>query len=209
MNDDGYKDIITLFGQGDEGLSIFYSNGEGGFNEERVLRFGPSYGSVYFELVDFNNDAFLDILYCNGDNGDYPPILKDYNGIRIFENDGSNNFKQVYFHPMHGAYKCSAADFKGNGRLDIVAIAYFSDFEAKQRQDFVFLKNRGDYFFDPYVLPDEVSPARWVTFDIGDVDGDGFKDILLGASRVAQFSSGQHERSSQNGTLLLLKNVGG
>ena len=99
MNRDGHKDIVALFAQGDESISILYNDGQGGFKEERVLRFNPSYGSVYFELIDMNNDGYLDILYCNGDNGDYPPILKDYHGIRVFENDGNNNFEQVYFLP--------------------------------------------------------------------------------------------------------------
>lgn len=208
MNNDGHKDIITLFGQGDEGISIFYNEGQGEFTEERVLRFKPSYGSVYFELIDFNNDGSLDILYCNGDNGDYPPILKDYHGIRIFENDGSNNFEQVYFYPMHGAYKCSAADFKKDGNLDIIAISHFPDLQAKPRQDIVYLKNHGNYTFKPQLLPDDISPRRWVTFDIGDIDGDGYKDILLGASGVNQFSSGNFDQVTNTSNLLLLKNVG-
>lgn len=208
MNRDGHKDIITLFAQGDEGISIFYNDGQGGFSEERVLRFNPSYGSVYFELVDFNNDGSLDILYCNGDNGDYPPVLKDYHGIRIFENDGYNNFQQVYFSPMYGAYKCSAADFDLDEDLDIIAISYFPDFQAEQRQDFVYLKNHGNYSFSPQFLQKDI-PARWVTFDIGDLDGNGYKDIVLGAFGTYQDTTSQYDKTSQEAnSLLLLKNLG-
>src|SRR5690606_4048923 len=112
----------------------------GGFREERILTFSPSFGSVYFELVDMNHDGFLDILYCNGDNGDYRPILKDYHGIRVFENDGRNNFNQAYFYPMYGAFKASAADFDLDGDLDIFAISYFPDPHAQPRRDLVYLE---------------------------------------------------------------------
>ena len=87
-NKDGKPDIMALMAQGDEGIFIFYNKGDGQFEEKQVLRFSPSYGSNYFELADFNGDGFEDILATDGDNGDYPPILKPYHGIRIYLNDG-------------------------------------------------------------------------------------------------------------------------
>lgn len=38
------------------------------------MRFPPVYGSSFIELADFNNDQFPDLLYSNGDNGDYSPV---------------------------------------------------------------------------------------------------------------------------------------
>jgi hypothetical protein len=207
MNMDGHKDIITLFAQGDEGISIFYNNGEGGFKEERILRFNPSYGSVYFELVDFNNDGFTDILYCNGDNGDYPPVLKNYHGLRIFENDGNNNFENVYFFPMDGANKCSAEDFDRDGDLDIIAISFFPDVQATQRRDVVYLKNNGKYSFSPQYLPQQTA-ARWLTFDIADLDGNGYKDIILGASGRFKNTRKDPGVQQEESSLLFLKNIG-
>lgn len=97
FNKDGRPDIIALMAQGDEGFFIYYNEGYGRFRDERILRLSPSYGSNYFELVDFNNDGFMDILSSNGDNGDYPPILKAYHGIRIYLNDGKNQFREKIF----------------------------------------------------------------------------------------------------------------
>lgn len=208
MNSDGNNDILALFAQGDEGISFFYNEGQGRFIEDRVLRFNPSYGSVYFELVDFNKDSFLDILYCNGDNGDYPPVLKDYHGIRIFENDGQNKFHQVYFFPMNGAFKCSAADFDMDEDLEIVAISYFPDFKDAQRWDFVYLKNLGNYSFSPQYLKKDIA-SRWITFDIGDLDGDGFKDIVLGASGTYPDTNDRSGRiPKHDSSIFLLKNLG-
>ncbi|EPR65557.1 FG-GAP repeat domain-containing protein [Cyclobacterium qasimii] len=207
MNGDGKKDIITLFAQGDEGISIFYNEGEGQFKEERVLRFPPTYGSVSFDLVDFNQDGHLDILYGNGDNGDYPPISKPYHGLRIFENDGENNFKQVYFFPMNGVNKCAAADFDQDGQLEIVAVAYFPDFDLPGRQDFVYLKQEAPYAYQPQVLKTKLD-ARWITFEIGDIDKDGDLDLLLGSNGKYDNKANPSEKLKKlNGPLLILKNL--
>ncbi|WP_339715615.1 VCBS repeat-containing protein [Cyclobacterium amurskyense] len=207
MNGDGKKDIVALFAQGDEGISIFYNEGEGQFTEERVLRFPPTYGSVSFDLVDFNKDGHLDILYGNGDNGDYPPIAKPYHGLRIFENDGKNNFKQVYFFPMNGVNKCAAADFDQDGQLDIVAIAYFPDFNLSGRQDFVYLKQESPYAYQPKILNTKLD-ARWITFEIGDIDLDGDLDLLLGSNgKYDNKANPSEELKKLNGPMLILQNL--
>ena len=206
MNGNGKKDIIALFAQGDEGISIFYNEGEGQFTEERVLRFPPTYGSVSFDLVDFNQDGYLDILYGNGDNGDYPPIAKPYHGLRIFENDGKNNFKQVYFFPMNGVNKCAAADFDQDGQLEIVAVDYFPDFDLPGRQDFVYLKQEAPYAYQPQVLKTKLD-ARWITFEIGDIDKDGDLDLLLGSNGSYYNKLNlTEETKDMKGPLLILEN---
>lgn len=59
MNNDGKDDIIVLASQGDENIEIFFQKDNLEFYGERVLRFPPQYGTSWFELVDFNKDAFL------------------------------------------------------------------------------------------------------------------------------------------------------
>lgn len=112
-------DIVALFGQGDEGIYTYYNEGQGKFKEVRTLRFPASFGSSFFALYDFNADGHEDILYTCGDNADYSPILKPYHGIRIFTNDGKNNFKQTWFYPLHGAYKALPVDFDRDGDVDL------------------------------------------------------------------------------------------
>jgi hypothetical protein len=43
-------------------------------------------------------------------------------------------------------------------------------------------------------------PGRWLTFDIGDVDGDGYKDIVFGAS--GRFKNHQERSGSTAGRKL-------
>lgn len=63
---DGRPDVYALFAQGDERLLLFINGGNGKFKERPLLRFPPSYGSTYFDLVDFDGDGDNDIVYTCG-----------------------------------------------------------------------------------------------------------------------------------------------
>lgn len=177
---DGRLDVLALMSQGDEGIFLFHGQGGGAFREERLLRFPAAYGSTHIDLQDFNGDGHFDILYTNGDNGDYLPVAKPYHGVRIFLNDGSNRFQERYFFPLYGAFQSRARDFDRDGDLDIAAIAFYPDYRTLPTAGFVYLENQGGYRFRPSTFP-EVDRGRWITFDTGDTDGDGDEDIVLGS----------------------------
>ncbi|MGZ5135711.1 MAG: FG-GAP repeat domain-containing protein, partial [Flavitalea sp.] len=136
FNKDGSPDIMALMAQGDEGFFIYYNQSNGTFKEERLLRLSPSYGSNYFELADFNKDGFPDIVASNGDNGDYPPIMKSYHGIRIYLNDGTSKFSEKTFLPVNGVGKVVARDFDFDGDLDLASISYFPDYTNTPEESF-------------------------------------------------------------------------
>ena len=182
FNKDGLPDIMALMAQGDEGIFIYYNTGNGRFREERVLRFLPTYGSNYFELTDVNRDGFQDILASNGDNGDYPPILKAYHGIRIYLNNGQNQFSEKLFLPVHGVGKVIARDFDSDGDVDLTSISYFPDYNKTPEESFIYWKNEGGLEFTPFSFP-ESTAGRWLTMDANDLDGDGDVDIVLGNAK--------------------------
>nr|WP_157536382.1 VCBS repeat-containing protein [Mucilaginibacter sp. L294] len=179
FNNDGWPDVMCLFAQGDEGLWMFLNDHKGGFTTRNLLRFPPVYGSTSFQLVDFNNDGKLDVLYTCGDNSDYSRVLKPYHGVYIFLNEGNFKYKQAYFYPVNGATKAIAADFNGDGKLDIAAIAFFSDLKSNPAEGFTYFEQTKPMQFMPHNIPVN-NDGRWICMDVKDYNHDGKPDIILG-----------------------------
>ena len=181
FNGDGKPDIAVLLGDARENISLLINQGDHRYERKIVVETHSAYGHTYFELQDFNQDGHMDILAVNGDTDADPfNTLKNYHGIRIYLNDGDNNFNLDYFYPMYGAHFAKAYDFDQDGDLDIAASAFFPDFALEQPEQFTYLENTGSLTFTPYTHP-ETFQGRWMTLDIGDYDLDGDTDIALGS----------------------------
>lgn len=180
MNNDGKLDIITMTTQGNESITILYQTDDLKFKAEKVIEFSPIYGSSWFELVDYNNDGFDDIITVNGDNADKSYVHKPYHGMRIHLNDGENNFPEAYFYPLKGATRVLARDFDQDGDLDFGLISTFPDYKQTPELSFVYLENLNAKSFDfaSKVLKD-ANAGRWFLMDAGDIDSDGDEDIIL------------------------------
>ena len=206
-NHDGLEDLWVLFAQGEEGIFLFTNKGNGNFDEQEILRFPSVYGSSYFELKDFNNDGYSDIVYTCGDNADYSNTLKPYHGVYVFLNDGNNHFKQQFFFPVNGCYKAIARDFDNDGDIDIATIAYFADFSRHPEEGFIYLENEGKFTFKQHTLP-ETQKGRWMTMDAGDLDGDGDIDIVLGNFSLGPVMMRSKSDWTKGPPFILLKNTG-
>jgi hypothetical protein len=179
FNDDGWQDVMALFAHGNEGIWMMTNDQKGGFDSKIIKRFPPVYGSTSFQLKDFNGDGLPDILYTAGDNADYSQILKPYHGIYIFINQGNFTFEQEYFYQLNGATEAVAEDFDADGDLDIAAHAFFADLKNNPSESFVYLEQQKTLTFKPQT-PDIHHLGRWLTMDVGDFEGDGDPDIVLG-----------------------------
>lgn len=208
FNSDGLADILTLFAQGDEQIVLYTNAGNFNFRVTTLLKFPPVYGSSYFDIADFNNDGFFDVLYANGDNADYSITLKPYHGFRIFLNDGKNSFKESWFQSAYGASVAMAKDFDSDGDLDIVGICFFPDFRKTPERSFIYFENNGKGLeFTPQTTK-LGADGRWLLMESVDIDGDKDQDVILGA---LDFDTGIPQSLVQQWTnnpvdLLLLRN---
>ncbi|MEL6135106.1 MAG: VCBS repeat-containing protein, partial [Bacteroidota bacterium] len=167
IDNDQDLDLMALFAQGDEGIFLYLNDGQGNFDEKRLLTFPPTYGSSYMEIFDLDQDGKWEILYTCGDNADYPPIVKPYHGIRIFKDRGNFDYEEDWFYPLPGAYKAIPADFDQDGDLDMAAISFFPDYIDHPKAGFHYLENQGDFTFSASTFP-EADLGRWLTMDAGD-----------------------------------------
>lgn len=180
FNKDGRPDIIVLMAQAQEGVFLYTNQGHGEFKETVLLRYPPAWGSSYLEVADFNGDGYPDLLVVNGDNAEYPSSMKNYHGVRIYLNDGNNNFKEGWFFPLNGAYKAVARDFRGAGKLDIACISFFPDYLKSPEESFVYLRNEGNLQFSAHSFP-QCTSGRWIAMDAADFSVSGRQDIIIGA----------------------------
>ncbi|WP_419212921.1 FG-GAP repeat domain-containing protein [Maribacter sp. X9] len=181
VNKDGRPDIIALMAQAREQITLFTNLGENGFEEKKLLEFPAVNGTNYFELADFNSDGFFDLLVTNGDNRDYSNIDKPYHGVRIYLNNGENDFKEEFFFPMYDCSKAMARDFDNDGDLDIIAASLFGSYqgEKKTHESIVYLLNNGNMTFTASYIP-EAMHGNWLTMDVGDFNKDNLLDVVLG-----------------------------
>lgn len=216
VDGDGRPDVLALTGQANEGIWLFRNRGGGAFVREPLLRFPPSYGSAGMEVADVDGDGAPDIVYANGDAGDYPAPVKPYHGVHVYLNDGRGKFAERYFFPMPGAYKAVARDFDGDGDVDLAAIAFYPAYASRAPLPFVYLENAGrgpdkGLRFQPRTFAD-ANRGRWLTMDAGDVDGDGDDDLVLGSFTALDADDGgqglaQRWRAAGAPTALILENT--
>ncbi|MEX1212811.1 MAG: VCBS repeat-containing protein [Balneolaceae bacterium] len=177
LDGDGEEELLALLGQGDEGVMRFRSDGMGGFRSEWLLRFHPGWGSTDLLTGDVTGNGRTDLVVCNGDNGDFPPVLRSDHGIRVYENREGGEFEKVYWHPMDGAYRCRWLDRDQNR---MVAISYFPDEERSPRGDLIYLQFREGGEAEVHEWPVDL-PARWLALAAGPMVAGENPVVLVGS----------------------------
>ncbi|MDP5168908.1 MAG: VCBS repeat-containing protein [Bacteroidia bacterium] len=177
IDEDGDLDILALFAQGREGIWLFRQNETHQFAAEQLLSFPPSWGSTSFQYTDVTGDGQADLLLTHGDNADYPPFVKPYHGIRLYEL-AAGEWKESWFLPFPGAYKAIPLDIDQDGDLDIAAISFFPDVDRMPIGFVVFVQDSPGKFSPHSVAGQE--QGRWIVMETADLDNDGDKDLLLG-----------------------------
>jgi FG-GAP-like repeat len=184
LNGDGRPDFVALLSQEHETVVAFLNDGDGRFRKETIYTGPhPAYGSTGIQLVDLDGDGRLDVLYTNGDSMDKPHVLKPYHGVQWLENRGRFPFVHHPIAPLYGAHRAVAADFRGNGKLDIVAVSFLPAGAFPQRTErdldaVVYLEQTAPGQFARHSL--ETGTCDHVTCAAGDVFGTGRIDLVTG-----------------------------
>ncbi len=184
LNKDGRPDFVALISQEHETIVAFINEGKGGFRKETIYT-APhaAYGSSGIQLVDMNGDGNLDVLCINGDVLDEPFLLKPYHSVQWLENKGTFPFEHHPVGPMYGVMAGVAADFRGQGKMDIVAVSYMPEEWFPQRKD----RGAASMVYFEQTAPGQFTrrPLEMFTCDhatcaAGAWDGDGKVHLVTG-----------------------------
>jgi hypothetical protein len=183
LNGDAKMDFVVLLAQEHETVLAYINTGKGDFSFEQKVIYAaphPNWGSSGIQLVDLDKDGDLDVLLTHGDTFD-DGVVKPYHGIQWLENKGSYPFVEHSLAQMPGVHRAKAADMDGDGDLDIVACALLasgSDVDEQSLPALVWLEQTKPGTFVRHTI--EMGSPRHATLEVGDIDGDGDIDVVVG-----------------------------
>ena len=189
LDGDGDQDFVALISQHHETIVAFLNDGSGEFRKETIFRAPhPNWGSTGIQLVDMDGDGDLDILSSNGDSLD-DFIPKPYHGIQWLENSGGFPFRPHALTKLYGCNAAKAADIDGDGDVDVFASVFLP---------YIRKETPGSEFMESLIWLEQVRPGRFEryslekfttfhpTLDLGDYDGDGDVDLVVGNMTMAK-----------------------
>jgi len=181
LNNDGLVDIVTS----DYDFVVLWNQGNGQFTPQRI----PSQNNDldFFTtnapatIGDVNNDGFPDMVFSTG--GDFDGRGSYQTKIQLMMNNGDGTFKEAVDLPggypddvvpnVAVAKSMTLADIDNDGMLDIVA-----GYAGRENKSQVLMNNGDGTFGDVYYLPKQEDYYDNGVLHVGDLNNDGFVDIL-------------------------------
>jgi hypothetical protein len=174
VNGDGVPDIITAPGPG-MAPEIHVYDGVTGKLIQDFMAYDPGFtGGVYVAVADVNHDGFADIITGAGASGG--PHVKVFDGKSLTNGTLSTLYSFMAYDPRFlGGVSVAAGDVNHDGFADIITapgagggpdVRVFSGADGSKIQEFM--------AYDPRFM-------GGVYVATGDVNGDGYSDIITGA----------------------------
>jgi hypothetical protein len=221
VNGDGFSDVIVgakFFdnGQQSEGEAFLYLGSASGLSltpawtadgDQEVAEFGWSVASA----GDVNGDGFSDVIvgapqFSNGQvfEGRAFLYLGSASGLSLTSAwTAESDQLQADF----GSSVASAGDVNGDGFSDVIVGAqYFSNGQADEGRAFLYLGSASGLSLTPAWTAESDQVEAYFgssVFSAGDVNGDGFGDVIVGAQ---YFDNGQQD---EGGAFLYLGSASG
>ncbi|GAB4222361.1 MAG: hypothetical protein Kow0062_19400 [Acidobacteriota bacterium] len=201
VNGDGYADIIVgarLYDgtQTDAGkVFVYYGSADGpdtdfpwtAEGDQASARFGVAVGTA----GDIDGDGYADIIigadgYDNGETDEGRAYV--YFGSSLGLSSGGADWTAESDQPSasFGVSVATAGDVNGDGYSDVIVGAHLYDNgETNEGRAFVYHGSpSGLTYWDWYKSPDQAFASFGVSVaTAGDVNGDGYSDVIVGASR--------------------------
>jgi trimeric autotransporter adhesin len=160
LNRDGHMDLLVA---ADNGVSVSLSDGKGWFLPPSQIALPTGYAFADFTVGDVNGDGIADLIEFEQNVGK----------IFVFPGDGRGNFGSAVVTTVgHQITFLASADFKGNGRIDLLITDGSSAISI--------LSGQANYGFAAPVQVTGAIQPRSVT--VADFNRDGKKDFVVAGS---------------------------
>lgn len=189
FNKDGLLDIAYGDTRFTHRVSVYLSNGDGTFTEQKLLDYEQTgawqdeCGTV-LGILDFDNDGYLDIVHTMN-------IAQAVHPVRFFKNDGTGHFAEIESKNMNGDPVqfqggqrgfMACADFDRDGNADIIAAVEAAPGGTWATKTYLYSgdgQGRFDQFDITNSIPSIVGTLVFGgVFATGDFDGDGTPDLI-------------------------------
>ena len=162
VDGDGDMDVLS----GHHNIAWYEYDSSGSFTSHTISTTAAS--SIY--AVDLDGDGDMDVVGSSDGS------------VSWYENDGLQSFDThiICNHYWHRGFRSIyALDVDRDGDMDVVAAS------SSPNNKIMWYENDGSQYFNHHVISDSVRDARFVS--AGDVDGDGYMDVISGHNKISWY----------------------